>query len=118
MHRDRSAPFQYCALGSSANRAAVACVREKQRLTGSRFINTRQPQTRLVLTHVTQRSCALRLPFRLPSRLPIHLQSRLLFHFPFPSTRLTVRVPILDSCMPCFAHDPIKLPSHSGTNNQ
>jgi hypothetical protein len=25
----------------------------------------------------------------------------------------TVRVPLTDSCTPCFAHDPIKLPSHS-----
>src|SRR5262245_66434342 len=27
---------------------------------------------------------------------------------------LAVRGPLFVSCMPCFAHDPIKLPSHSG----
>jgi hypothetical protein len=25
---------------------------------------------------------------------------------------MTVSVPLFDACMPCFVHDPIKLPTH------
>jgi hypothetical protein len=75
--------MHYCALHCAlhlANQAMLVGVREAQRLAGSGFINTRQPQARLALTRATRRRHALRFSFRLSFGLPFGFPFRLLFH--------------------------------------
>jgi len=89
-------------------------VREAQRLAGSGFINTRQPQARLALTRATRRRHALRFSFRLFfwSSVWSSISSSVLSWI----DALTVSALLFDSCMSRFAHDLIKLMSHSDEN--
>jgi hypothetical protein len=103
-----------CASLGTSTFVANPGVRVKQRLAGSGFINTQQPQSWLALTRATRRRRALRFSFRLPFRFPFCLQ--------FSSSALSsidalmVSAPLFDSCMSCFAHDLIKLMTHSDEN--
>jgi hypothetical protein len=104
----------HCVLRPSANRTALAGVRDEQRLAGSGFINTQQPQTRLELTRATRRRRAP--PFSDSFSISFSVSSRISSSVSSSIDALTVSAPLFDSCMSRFAHDLIKLMTHSDEN--